>query len=249
MLFRMVFVVTAFWMCAPAHARQDPPLLRLNTVLTLDASRMSDFDQSWAVLQRWASANTFPFYTPHSQIGNTRLLTTIIAAHGDIDTIQSFIARAMADPDADVKQAVGTILSSVESHRSYVTRYDPALSYSPPGSYVGGYHEVTTCTYAADKKPAVEQVLKDIKSLWARSKQKSAFHISWLGLGARGSGVEIRRSAKTLEARKALDYQIARTLDAEDAAVLDAQLARLCDRIERMGWTSRLDLLIKISGP
>jgi hypothetical protein len=225
-------------------AQVQPAAMRLNTVLTLDASRISEFDAHWASVQAWAEENAFPFYTPQSESGNKRLLTSIIRGHADIDVLVSLLERAVASEEKDLKQSVRILQSIVQSHFSYVTRYDFDLSYSPPGSYVGGFHHMETCRFQSENRSAVEQAIKDYGALWQASGQSSAFHITWIGLGGLDLGFEMRKSAKTAKERRALDYHLTQTLDAEKTSDIEAQLYSLCDTVQTTRWTARPDLLI-----
>lgn len=244
----LVFVSMAFLFSAHLVAAQiKPASMRLNTVLTLDASRILEFDAHWTNIQAWAEENAFPFYTPQSESGNKRLLTSIIRSHGDIDVFIGLLESVLASEDKDVKQSVGILQSIVQSHYSYVTRYDFDLSYSPPGSYVGGFHHVETCRFQSENKNAIEDALKAYGALWEASGQTSAFHITWVGLGGVDLGVEMRKSAKTAQQRRALDYHLAQTLDAENVAEVEASFYHLCGSVETTRWMARPDLLIKMA--
>lgn len=243
------FVVVMMSICLTFHAaaaQTKPAALRLNTVLALDTSRAPQFDEAWAILQAWAHDNEFPFYTPQSQAGSKRLLTSIIRSHGDIDVLQSFLQKALASENEELLAAISALQSIVQSHRSYVSRYDFELSYSPPGSYVGGFHHVETCRYQSENRAAIREALKAYGALWAASGQKSAFHITWVGLGGSDLGVEIRKSAKTPEQRRALDYQLTQTLEPAKVAAIETRLYQSCDSVETIRWMARPDLLITI---
>lgn len=240
-----VFAMALAW-APPASAQEINASveLRFNAVVEVDPGRIDEFEAAWRTICDHAEQDGFHHYTVMAEDRNQRLITSVIVDYANIGDIHDFVARYHASEKAEVKEAAKTLLEATRSVSSYVSNYDHSLSYAPPGSYAGPFHERKTLHFDVRDTRKVALLLAKKRDLWAAAEIPDAFHVQWNVVGSGLSSVTIRTSASDEATHRSIFQSVKTALASQQATALAADLEAVTKRQSIVNWIGRAELAL-----
>lgn len=223
---------------------QDAVALRFNVIVEIDPSDIAEFESAWALIRDQLQQDGYPHYSVVSESQNQRMLVSVIGGYGELADVHSFINKYRTSNDRDVAQAVNTLTRSTRSFSAFTTLYDDELSYVPPNSYAGPFHELKTMYFNMDDRANVASLLEQQRNLWSGADIPHAFHVMWQGLGADLSSVTVMTSAVDLATHREIFQSVDAALDTDKNAALKIDMDATITRETVKNWNARVDLRV-----
>lgn len=244
--FTSLIVVCGAAVIAPAIAEEesDPHAVRFNVVVDVDPSRVEEFEAAWMIIRDRLEEDGYRYYSVVSENGAQRMLVSVIDDYANLSAVHEYAARYSTSDAPEVSKAVETLTASTVSFSSFTTNYDGALSYAPPGSYAGPFHQIRTLHFDIADRDRVALLLEKRRALWEAAGVEHAFHVLWGGIGAGASSVAVMTSASDRAAHQATFQAVNASLEAETLTALENDFAALIKREAVVNWNGRIDLRI-----
>lgn len=246
MMTRIVSLIisTAFLFALPAAAQgvKDQPRLRFNIIVEIDPDRIEEFEAAWRIVRDQAERDGFGHYTVVAQNRNRRMVTSVIGDYANLRDIHDLVDRYRTSKQKKIQQAISMVLETTTSASSYLSDYDTELTYAPPGSYAGPFHERKTLYFDAGDGGKVAQLLARQRDLWAAADIPHAFYVYWHGIGSGASSVTIRTSASDRATHRKNFQSVEPALDAEQAAALANDFDAVVKSQSIVNWVARAEL-------
>lgn len=238
----IISMVLVFALPAAAQGADAQPRLRFNVVVEVDPNRIEEFEAAWRTIRDQAEQEDFGHYTVVAENRNRRLITSVIGDYANLRDIHEFVARYSTSKKTKVKEAINTLLETTTSASSYVIDYDTDLTYMPPGSYAGPFHERKTLYFDVRDREKIALLLARQRDLWAAAEIPHAFYVYWHGVGSGASSVTIRTSASDRAIHRKNFQSVESALDAEQSTALTNDFDAVIRSQSIVNWVGRAEL-------
>ena len=229
---------------ALAEAADDDVALRLRATVEIDPAQIEAFEAAWLVIRDQLEADGYPYYSVVSEHQNKRVLVSVVDEYANIISAHRFVEQYRTSEDADIRAAAETMAGAIRSLHVMTTSYDKKLSYVPPNSYAGPFHELKDLHYRISDQAAKEGLLRRTRALWAEAELPQAFHVSWHGFGTDFAAVTIMTSATDLETHRANFGAVDAALEPEENQALREAFQAIVTTDKTETWMARIDLRV-----
>lgn len=231
---------------APVSAEDESAYhaVRFNVIIDIDPARVEEFEAAWITIRDRLEEDGYRYYSVVSENGDQRMLVSVIDEYANLSTVHEYAAKYSVSKAPEISKAVETLTASTLSFSSFITNYDVSLSYAPPGSYAGPFHQIRTLHFDIADRERVSSLLKKRRDLWQAAEVTHAFHVMWGGIGAGASTVAVMTSASDQATHQTVFQSVDASLDAEEYAALEDDLAAVIKREAVVNWDGRTDLRI-----
>lgn len=247
-MIRVVSLIVAmalpFALPAAAQDIQDQPRLRFNIVVEVDPDRIEEFETAWRTIGDQAERDDFSHYTVVAENGNRRMITSVIGEYANLRDIHDFVDNYRTSKKTKIKEAFSTLLETTISASSDVIDYDTDLTYAPPGSYAGPFHERKTLYFDVGDSGKMASLLARQRDLWAAAEIPHAFYVYWHGVGSGAASVTIRTSASDRETHRKNFGSLTAALDAEQVTELANDFDDVVRSQSIVNWVGRAELAV-----
>ena len=169
--------------------------MRIVTTIELDPSQEKSWNKAWEDIVEMAGASGYPYEELVLQSRNTRWILTSIENYADIDAMLAARNAVYNANESRFKKALAKFDAATMTSHSFVTKFDPELSYIPEGSSPKPYAKIETYSYRAGKDDEMKAVLGDFKTLATELGKETAWYVYWNKIGSPGSSVTIVSTA------------------------------------------------------
>lgn len=174
----------------PAMA-QDAKNMRMIERITVDPSKGMEWNEGWMGLNEMAEEGDYPYTEIVLTHRNNRWILTPIANFAELDdvmTTRDNFAKKHGDKFEDVFAKMQG--AETDSH-TFISRFDPELSYTPEGDALESYSQIETYWYRPGSGGEMSSIISNFKSIAKESGSPNGFDVYWNGLGQNGSSVTI----------------------------------------------------------
>ena len=229
---------------ASAEGANASHAVRFNVIVDIAPQRVEEFEAAWMIVRDRLEEDGYRYYSVVSENGDQRMLTSVIDDYANLRMVHNYIAKYRATDAPEVSAAVETLTASTLSFSSFTTHYDTSLSYAPPGSYAGPFHQIRTLHFDVADRERVASLLNKRHELWEAADIPHAFHVLWSGIGAGASTVAVMTSASDRATHEITFQSVDASLDAEEYAALEDDFSAVIKRETLVNWNGRIDLRI-----
>jgi len=174
---------------APALADDGAKNMRMISVIDVNPAMAKEWGEAWTAVREIAIEKGYPHELHVATHRNRRWFINSIENFAGVDAI--FASREEVNEKGGKKfeKALAKLQGAELSARTFFSRYDPELSYSPEGAAGGTSLEIDTFSYRIGKGAEMKALLEDYKQLVESKGIAYGYQVFWNGIGTEGNSV------------------------------------------------------------